>query len=711
MDKIKKTSKQSTPSKKKYNSEKPSTKPSTKSTRKSSGRIKTIANVKLTASNIRNFMPGASKNEIVPTVWELPNRKRFNDWVLKTFDEKYDNIADIPKTDDNPKPFNPKIVQRLIHDFMRGSSPYRGLLLYYGLGVGKSCSALAISEAINTLERVVFISKASLEDNFKKEIKFCGAEYMRHMNHWAFCDCDSPAERELAAKLGITDKMIETNGGCFIIDYSKADQPNYQYMTSGMKTRLNEQINMMIATRFAFIHIDDTRFHHKIDQTHFDNSVIIIDEVHNLINTMTSGKSRGAQLLYDFFMNATNSKFVLLSATPMINRVFESSRLFNILRGYMPYLEIQLRTPYDTIIDFNEMKFTLQQNKYVDQITFNRIKKLLRISRNPANFITSSSKSTPGLVFSPKENITDEEFRDEVERMIKKYGYEYSIREGRDTALPEDEIEFERQFYNTELNKMKKKELFKRRIAGLTSYYGYLDPKFFPKITSTNLLSLPMSAYQQTVYETVRHEEITKEKQQRKKRADEQLPGTFRIHSRFACSIAFPEELTGAEKEELLEQLMIMEDGRTISEEGDALKDVGTDPTIIEETLDTEIQEVEETEADLRKKKKELDALLKSKIATFFRREKSKYLDIANGSLAKYSPKYLEIIKNLVRSPGSALIYSQFRTLQGLYILSLALEQTGEYAPFVINKVNKEWVLDETNWDPSKKRFIFYSGL
>ena len=258
---------------------------------------------------------------------------------------------------------------------------------------------------------------------------------------------------------------------------------------------------------------------------------------------------------------------------------------------------------------------------------------------------------------------------------------------------------------------MKKKDLFKRRIAGLTSYYGYLDPKFFPKITSTNLLSIPMSYYQQTVYETVRHEEITKEKQQRKKRADEQLPGTFRIHSRFACSIAFPEELTGAEKEELLEQLMIMEDGRTISEEGDALKDVGTDPTIIEETLDTEIQEVEETEADLRKKKKELDALLKSKIATFFRREKSKYLDIANGSLAKYSPKYLEIIKNLVRSPGSALIYSQFRTLQGLYILSLALEQTGEYAPFVINKVNKEWVLDETNWDPSKKRFIFYSGL
>ena len=253
-----------------------------KSTRRVSSRVKTVETVRLTSSNIRNFMPTANKDEVIPQIWELPNRKRFNDWVIKTFDDKYEHVSEIPKTKENENPFNPKVVQRLIHDFMRGSSPYHGLLLYYGLGVGKSCSALAISEAINTLDRVLFISKASLEDNFKGQIKFCGAEYMRQMNHWVFCDCDSPAEQELAAKLGITPKMIDKNGGIFLIDYSQSEFPNYQHMTSGMKNRLNSQIDMMLANRFKFLHTNDYRYHHKISQADFDNTVIIVDEVHNL---------------------------------------------------------------------------------------------------------------------------------------------------------------------------------------------------------------------------------------------------------------------------------------------------------------------------------------------------------------------------------------------------------------------------------------------
>jgi hypothetical protein len=678
-----------------------------KSTRRISSKVKTVETVRLTASNIRNFMPGASKDEIIPEIWELPNRKRFNDWVIKTFDEKYDNVSEIPKTASNENPFNPKVVQRLIHDFMRGSSPYHGLLLYYGLGVGKSCSALAISEAINTLDRVLFVSKASLEDNFKGQIKFCGAEYMRQMNHWVFCDCDSPAEQELAAKLGITPKMIDKNGGIFLIDYSQSEYPNYQHMTSGMKSRLNQQIDMMLANRFQFLHTDDPRYHFKISQADFDNSVIIVDEVHNLINTIASGNSRG-QLMYNYFMNATNSRFIFLSATPMINRVYEASPLFNILRGYMPYLEFTLKSAYDSVIDFDNIKYALQQNKYVDQVSFNRIKKLIRVSRNPANFITSATRSNQGLLFAPKENINDEEFKDAVEKIIGKYGYEYTIREGRDTALPVDEVEFERQFYNVELNKMKKTELFKRRIAGLTSFYGYLDPKLFPKASQPKIELVPMSDYQQTVYENVRHDEITKEKNQRKKRADEQFPGTFRIYSRFACSIAFPEELIGSSKEELLEHLT--KDERTIEE-----IDGNEEPMISETLTETAAEslssvEMAISEADRRRQKKELDVQLKSKLVSFFRKNKDKYLDIDNGSLAKYSPKYLSIIKNLVKSPGTALVYSQFVTLQGLFIFSLALEQTGEYQQFSIRKVGSQWQIDNPDWDPKKKSFIFYSG-
>lgn len=166
----------------------------------------------------KSYIINTENNHIVsPKIWELPNRKRFYDWILKTFDDKYNNITQ----NKHPKAFNPKHIQRLIHDFMTGKSPYRGLLLYYGLGVGKSCSALAISETINNIDKVLFLSKTSLETNFINEIKFCGAEYMRTLNHWDFCHCDNEFERKFAEKLGITSKMIANNGGAFFINYEK----------------------------------------------------------------------------------------------------------------------------------------------------------------------------------------------------------------------------------------------------------------------------------------------------------------------------------------------------------------------------------------------------------------------------------------------------------------------------------------------------------
>lgn len=598
---------------------------------------------------------------------------------------------------------------------MSGNSPYRGLLLYYGLGVGKTCSALAISETINTLERVIFISKTALEANFTKQIKECGSEYMRHMNHWVFCYCDKPNEHELAYKLGITDNMIEKNGGAFLIDYSKSIIPNYSFMSIGMKTRLNQQIDIMISNRFSFIHIDGN-YQKKISQSYFDNSVIIIDEIHNLINTMTTGNSSRSEVLYNYLMNATNSKFIFLSATPLINNIFETSRLFNILRGYMPFFEFRFKVGYDVVINYDDIKYNLQLNKFVDQVSFNRIKKSIKITRNPNNFITSSSKNYQGIIYSPKDNIKDEEFKDVIIKIIHKYGYEYTILEGRETALPEEEEKFERQFYNVDLNKMKKKELFKHRIAGLTSYYGYLDPLLFPQIANTYIINVPMSNYQANLYEKVRHDEISKEKKQRKQSEDEQFPSTFKIKSRFACSIAFPEEISSDDKDELLTQLDSMDIAETDTINNniiiDEIDNLNKDNNII---IDETINEIDNLNKDKKqedklKLKKERDKLLKNKIILFFNKNKHKYLDIHNGSLEKYSPKYLQIIKNIVRSPGSILVYSQFNTLHGLYIFSLALEQTNEYQPLILQKTGDQWQIDYTTWDINKKRFIFYTG-
>ena len=73
----------------------------------------------------------------------------------------------------------------------------RGLLLFIGLGVGKTCAAIAIAEAILTKKEVLVISKANLENNFRKEIKVCGSDYLRTINHWVFNDCHTETRQNL----------------------------------------------------------------------------------------------------------------------------------------------------------------------------------------------------------------------------------------------------------------------------------------------------------------------------------------------------------------------------------------------------------------------------------------------------------------------------------------------------------------------------------
>ena len=79
--------------------------------------------------------------------------------------------------------------------------------------------------------------------------------------------------------------------------------------------------------------------------------------------------------------------------------------------------------------------------------------------------------------------------------------------------------------------------------------------------------------------------------------------------------------------------------------------------------------------------------------------------------LEKYSPKFLNIIKNIddKKHRGCHLIYSQFRKLEGIGILKLALEANG-YAQFKIKNVANTWQLDMGPEDLGKDTFALYTG-
>lgn len=645
------------------------------------------------------YKPLINRNRVHPKYWELPNRKHFYNWINEEF-KQYDSgdirkhKKEIPRI---PKQVELNDIQRLTRDYLQGESPVRGLLLFIGLGAGKTCASIAISESILTKKEVIILSKANLEDNFKKEIRVCGSDYVKSINNWVFSDCKTKKEKEFAIELGIPEESIIENKGAFFVDFTKHTS-NYDELTPLKKEQLNKQIEYIIDKRFNFIHFDSSTLWKHMKDDEFDNKIVIVDEVHNIGNTMASQVNPNALKYYNLFMNAKNPKYIFLSGTPIINQIYEITKIYNILRGYMNVLEIKINVNFNIgiKIDYSNIKYMLKKNNNVDQIIINETQKLIKITKNPDNFVTHPDGK--GIIYKPDESVSFEVFKEEVTKIIQNLGYKFRIDEKKETCFPEDKKEFEKQFYNPELNKLKRIDLIKRRITGLTSYYGYQDKQLYPELLPINYISVPMSEYQFSNYERYRHQEIEEDKFNKKKKDnDEQKDSSsYRIKSRLACSFVFPKE-TGSpyDAENFEDKIRIIE---TLSEELD------------------EFDLTADNAAEI--KKKELDKQIKDAYLKLLYQDKEKYLDLNNGSLALYSPKYYAMIKNILKEKdGKIFVYSNFKTLIGLNSFSYALIQTGKWAEFRIKKVKGSvsskkfhWEIDETEDEKGKQKFIFYTG-
>ena len=78
-----------------------------------------------------------------------------------------------------------------------------------------------------------------------------------------------------------------------------------------------------------------------------------------------------------------------------------------------------------------------------------------------------------------------------------------------------------------------------------------------------------------------------------------------------------------------------------------------------------------------------------------------------------YSPKFLKILKNVVErnNEGLHLIYSQFRTLEGISLLKYVLDANG-FAQFKIQKISgtSDWEIVESEEDKGKPKYALHTG-
>ncbi len=379
-----------------------------------------------------------------PSTGYIPqNRRSFLGFIYDTYARDFE----LPPLPPKPDPDACKTVlesdrsqmykyQEFIKEYMSWQTPYRGILVYHGLGSGKTCTSIAAAEALYATadKKIVVMTPFSLRQNFIGEITTCGFRHFRLKNHWTeYKFSENPLAKVFARSvMQIPEIYLERVDSVWIPDFNK--EPNYASLTPDRQTRIRDQITNILVFdpnpkkkldgRIWFINYNGISAKDLLrlacDKSRpFDNKVIIIDEIHNLVRVMqgtiepyvvemtrartkrriqyepiewkdwepklcpkegdwtkfdTKKNYKRGYLFYRLLLGATNSKIIGLSGTPLINFPEEIAILANVLHGYLNIVEgnVAKTDVRDSAADAKDIAIkktieeVLTKNPYVD---------------------------------------------------------------------------------------------------------------------------------------------------------------------------------------------------------------------------------------------------------------------------------------------------------------------------------------------------------
>ena len=542
-----------------------------------------------------------------------------------------------------------------------------------------SCASIAAAELLMNHMEVVVMTPASLRNNYIGEIKKCGRRFYNTKQHWKFIPISlfKNSIDKIAKTSHITQTLLQKHKGFWL---SSTDQPgNYQTLTDKDREQITVQIDEIINQRYTFINYnglnrDKIRALTEHNINPFDNKCIVIDEIHNLISRIVNRGIIGPAL-YKLLMSAKNCKLILLSGTPVINYPYEIAYMINLLTG--PKMEYVFTIP--------KANRELVENTCAKIMMIERyevIKDKLKVAFLPNGFEYTDKKRLD--MHRVEDSITIEEAIEKVMEALKKTGI--NVAKTYDTieykTLPEKEEDFNKYFVNMEESKIENKRLFSRRILGTISHYSTYSPELYPSVKTIESFE-ELTPFQFQVYQKSRADERKKEAKTKKPRTDNNIfketGQVYRFYSRANCNFVFPEN---------------------IKRPFPGLKEIANEVDDDDNLVAKVIEHSEES------KSKQYDVLVQKALDKLATSEEN-YLHL--DKLGNYSPKFKNIIDRCNELDGTALVYSQFRRVEGLGILALALKANG-YAEFKIRKVHGEYEIDMAEEDTDKPKYIIFTG-
>lgn len=252
-------------------------------------------------------------------------------------DTKYDGeIQDIREQADKLcySPFELMPHQLFVRNFLSFQTPYNSLLLYHGLGSGKTCSAIGIAEEMRAYmkqmgitKRIIIVASPNVQDNFRLQLFDERRLEQLPDGTWNLNTCIGNAllqEINPTNLRGLTRERIIAQIRSLI---------NQSYVFMGNKGEFANYIQKAIAVPADYTEKERTALMERKIKAHFNNRLVILDEIHNIRISDSNKTKLTTVLLNKIARKSDNMRLLLLSATPMYNSYQEIIWLTNLLNA------------------------------------------------------------------------------------------------------------------------------------------------------------------------------------------------------------------------------------------------------------------------------------------------------------------------------------------------------------------------------------------
>lgn len=324
---------------------------------------------------------------------KIANKKEFNDTKYegpdfsKTIKEQADALANAP--------YELQPHQAFVKNFMSFQTPYSSLLLYHGLGSGKTCSAIGVTEEMRTYmkqmgitKRIIIVASENVQDNFK--LQLFDERKLKEVNGiWTMSGCIgnkllkeiNPMNMPMPKEKIIS--QIKNLINTYYIFLGYVQFANYIIKTMNYEEEVKQQkeqkklkpgekkgkskIQMLKDVKIEL----NSRIIRRL-RNEFDNRLIVIDEVHNIRKTDDNENKKVAINLEFLVKAAQNMRFLLLSATPMYNNYKEIVWLLNLMNTNDRRGRIEVRDIFDKAGNFKKNGEEMLIRKATGYVSFVR---------------------------------------------------------------------------------------------------------------------------------------------------------------------------------------------------------------------------------------------------------------------------------------------------------------------------------------------------